>query len=303
MNHEEAKKRIEKLRQEIDRHRYLYHVLDKIEISDAALDSLKHELYILEQQYPDLITPDSPTQRVGGEALPEFKKVKHKIPMLSIEDVFTFDEMRQWLERIQKLLPREQFDFYSEVKMDGLAMSLEYKKGVLLTGSTRGDGVIGEEVTQNLKTIESIPLHLREPEEKEIKKFLAQVSQDFDEKKLRDFLANPKELEARGECFMPLAVFEKLNKEQEKKKEPKFANPRNAAAGSIRQLNPSIMAERRLDFFAYALMTDLGQATHEEAHELMKLLGFKVNPENRYTKNLNEVEIFHEHVMKVRSKL
>ncbi len=303
MNHEEAKKRIEKLRQEIDRHRYLYHVLDKIEISDAALDSLKHELYILEQQYPDLITPDSPTQRVGGEALPEFKKVKHKIPMLSIEDVFTFDEMRQWLERIQKLLPREQFDFYSEVKMDGLAMSLEYKKGVLLTGSTRGDGVIGEEVTQNLKTIESIPLHLREPEEKEIKKFLAQVSQDFDEKKLRDFLANPKELEARGECFMPLAVFEKLNKEQEKKKEPKFANPRNAAAGSIRQLNPSIMAERRLDFFAYALMTDLGQATHEEAHEVMKLLGFKVNPENRYTKNLDEVEAFHEHVMKIRPKL
>ena len=215
MNHEEAKKRIEKLRQEIDRHRYLYHVLDKIEISDAALDSLKHELYILEQQYPDLITPDSPTQRVGGEALPEFKKVKHKIPMLSIEDVFTFDETKEWVERIQKLLPREHFDFYSEVKMDGLAMSLEYKKGVLLTGSTRGDGVIGEEVTQNLKTIESIPLHLREPEEKEIKKFLAQVSQDFDEKKLRDFLANPKELEARGECFMPLAVFEKLNKAQD----------------------------------------------------------------------------------------
>ncbi len=281
MNRQEARERIEKLKKEIEHHRYLYHVLDKIEISDAALDSLKHELLKLEQQFPDLITPDSPTQRVGGEPLPEFKKIKHTVPMLSIEDVFTFEELSDWLERNQKLLPRGHYDFYAEIKMDGLAVSLVYENGVLKTGSTRGDGVIGEDVTQNLKTVEAIPLRLRQLAGKEIKG----------------------RLEIRGECFMTKKVFEELNRQQEKLGEEKFANPRNVAAGSIRQLDSKVMASRHLDFFAYALMTDLGQTTHEQAHELMKQLGFKVNQLNRYCRDLKEVEKFHEEIYKKRPSL
>lgn len=305
MMHEEAKKRIEKLKKEIDYHRYLYHVLDKQEISDAALDSLKHELYKLEQQFPDLITKDSPTQRVGGVALEKFVKVHHKFPMLSIEDVFSLEEAKDWEARIQKLVPSEKFDYYAEIKMDGLAVSLIYKNGYFNVGSTRGDGKIGEDVTQNLKTVESIPLKIRIPNEAEIKDFLKKFdsAQTFNIKKLHNFLADPKDLEVRGECFMTKKVLEDLNKRQEKNGEQKFANPRNAAAGSIRQLDSTITASRHLDFFAYALLTDLGQSTHEQAHELIKLLGFKVNPLNRYCVNLNEVEKFHEYVRKNREKL
>lgn len=281
MTRAEAKERMAKLRTEIEHHRYLYHVLDKIEISDAALDSLKHELFKLEQQFPDLMTADSPTQRVGGQPLPEFKKIKHATPMLSIEDVFTFEELSDWLERNQKLFPRGHYDFYAEIKMDGLAVSLVYEDGVLKTGSTRGDGVIGEDVTQNLKTVEAIPLCLRQPTDKKIKG----------------------RLEIRGECFMTKKVFEALNRQQEKLDEDKFANPRNVAAGSIRQLDSKITASRHLDFFAYALMTDLGQTTHEQAHELMKMLGFKVNPLNHYCRDLKEVEKFHEEIYKKRPSL
>jgi len=304
MTKEEAKKRIEKLKTEINYHRYLYHVLDREEISDAALDSLKHELYKLEQEYSEFITPDSPTQRVGGEALKEFKKVVHETPMLSIEDVFEFKELEAWEERIKKLLPHQKFDYYVEVKMDGLAVSLIYKNKVFSIGSTRGDGKIGEDVTQNLKTIEAIPLRLNEPSEKEIEIFVKKYGKDIDEK---IFLAKIKNLsekiEVRGECFMKKNVFEELNREQKKKGEAEFANPRNAAAGSIRQLDSKITASRKLDFFGYALMTDFGQKTHEVAHEILKLLGVKVNPENRYAKNLTEVEEFHEYLEKVRGKL
>ena len=169
---EEAKKRINKLKEEINYHRYLYHVLDTQEISDAALDSLKHELYSLEQTWLDLITADSPTQRVGGKPLSKFVKVKHEVPMLSIEDVFSFEEMQDWLTRIQKLIPRDTLDFFAEIKMDGLAISLIYENGLLVEGSTRGDGKIGENITQNLKTIEAIPLQLHLPSQKQIADFL-----------------------------------------------------------------------------------------------------------------------------------
>jgi DNA ligase (NAD+) len=304
MNREEAKKRIEKLKAEVEHHRYLYHVLDRSEISDAALDSLKHELYKLEQEYPEFITPDSPTQRVGGEALEEFKKVVHETPMLSIEDVFEYKELEDWEERIKKLLPRGKFDYYTEVKMDGLAVALIYRDGIFSVGGTRGDGKIGEDVTQNLKTIEAIPLRLNEPTDHEIRKFLEKYGEAVDKK---IFLAKIKNLagkiEVRGECFMDKNVFEEINREQKKKGESPFANPRNAAAGSIRQLDSKITASRRLDFFGYALVTDLGQKTHEAAHEILKLLGVKVNPENCYAKNLVEVEEFHKHLGKVRTKL
>ncbi|KKR49212.1 MAG: ligase protein [Candidatus Magasanikbacteria bacterium GW2011_GWC2_40_17] len=305
MTHTEAKERVAKLRQEIERHRYLYHVLDKQEISDAALDSLKHELYKLEQQFPKLITPDSPTQRVGGKALAEFKKIKHKSPMLSIEDVFSFEETADWLARIKKIVPQADFNFYAEIKMDGLAVSLIYKNLFLEIGSTRGDGVTGEDVTQNLKTIDAIPLKMRLPEKKEIEEFLTRFNKQgrFNKKKLQKFLNNPRELEVRGECFMSKKVFEDLNKEQVKAGLGSFANPRNAAAGSIRQLDSNITAKRRLDFFAYALLTDLGQATHEQAHELVKLFGLKVNPYNHLAADLPAVEKFHEKIMKEREKI
>jgi len=305
MTHEEAKKRIEKLKKEIDYHRYLYHVLDQQVITDAALDSLKHELYQLEQQFPDLITKDSPTQRVGGEALEKFVKVHHKLPMLSIEDVFSLEEATEWETRIKKLAPNEKFDYYAEIKMDGLAVSVIYKNGYFQVGSTRGDGKIGEDVTQNLKTVESIPLKIRIPSKEDVKEFLKKFNKEnnFNQKKLENFLIDPKELEVRGECFMTKKVFDNINKLQEKKGDQKFANPRNAAAGSIRQLDSTITANRHLDFFAYALLTDLGQVTHEQAHELIKLFGFKVNPLNRYCLNLSEVEKFHDYVRKNREKL
>lgn len=277
MNKEQAKKRIEKLKKEIARHRYLYHVKDKIEISDAALDSLKHELLKLEQSYPEFITEDSPTQRVGGKPLKKFKKVAHSERMLSMEDVFSFEEIEEWEVRLKRLKPNASFDYYCEVKIDGLAVSLIYKNGVLEIGATRGDGRVGEDVTQNLKTIDAIPLRLEEERKGEI--------------------------EVRGECFMTKSRFKELNKEQNKKGLPEFANPRNIAAGSIRQLDSKITASRKLDFFGYNLVTDLGQKTHEEVHELMKKLGIKINPLSKHCVNLKEVKNFYKDIENKREKL
>lgn len=277
MTKTEAALRIKKLRQAIDTYRYNYHVLNRLEISEAALDSLKHELYTLEQQHPELIAPDSPTQRVAGKALSAFKKVTHAIPMLSIEDAFSREEVEEWLTRIQKLKPHAPFDFYAELKMDGLAVSLVYEDGALVYGATRGDGRIGEDVTHNLKTIEAIPLTLR-------KKIRARV-------------------EIRGEVFMTKTQLEKLNRQLKKKGEPELANPRNAAAGSIRQLDPKIAAERGLSFFGYSIMGDLGTTTHEEAHEMLRRFGVPTNPHERYCKTLDEVAMFHEEMRKKREKL
>lgn len=285
MDKTKAKERIDKLKKTIDHHRYLYHVLDKQEISDAALDSLKKELFDLEQEYPDLITKDSPTQRVGGEPLKEFKKVKHPERMLSLNDVFSKDDFQDWLDRISKLLTekeREEVDFYCELKIDGLAMELIYEDGVLVTGSTRGDGVVGEDVTQNLKTIEAIPLKI-EPKDSKVN--------------------IPKRLVVRGEVFISKKDFENINEIQKKKGLPVYANPRNIAAGSIRQLDPKITKERSLDSFAYDVVVGKDLDTHEERHEFLKELGFKTNKNNQYAKNLEEVLYFYEKTQKIRDNL
>jgi len=302
MDKKEAQKRIEKLRTLINYHRYLYHVLDKQEISDSALDSLKKELFDLENQYPDLITPDSPTQRIGGRALKEFKKIKHRQRMLSFNDAFSKEDIEDWQERYSKLLSESQknkVDFYCELKIDGLAIELIYKNGVFETGSTRGDGNIGEDVTQNLKTVEAIPLSLKSEDEaaKELREEgLTEIAKNIKEKGL-------KELTVRGEVFITKKDFEEINKTQKQKGLPDFANPRNIAAGSIRQLDPKITAQRHLNSFAYELLTDFGQKTHEEKHKILKALGFKTNKNNKYCKSLDQVMQFREHWIKERERL
>jgi DNA ligase (NAD+) len=300
----DAAVRVKKLRQEIDTYRYQYHVLNNLEIPEAALDALKHELYELEQQHPELITPDSPTQRVAGEALPGFKKVMHRAPMLSIEDAFSREEVNEWLARMRKLRTEAQFEFYAELKMDGLAVSLVYEDGVLVQGATRGDGRVGEEVTHNLRTIEAVPLFLREPSEKEIEKFLKKYDGRIDAKKVRATLEkHAGRIEIRGEVYMTKTQFEKLNKLYAKRGEPLLANPRNASAGSIRQLDPKIAAERGLSFFGYAMIGDYGTTTHEQTHELISLLGVPTNPLNRFCKDLDAVQAFYDDVGKRREKL
>jgi len=297
MHKKEAKKRIEKLKKLINYYRYLYHVLDRQEISEAALDSLKKELFDLEQKFPELITPDSPTQRIGGKPLEKFEKVRHLKPMLSFNDAFSEKDMTDWLERIGKLLTekeQKEIDFYCELKIDGLAIELTYEDGILKTASTRGDGIIGEDVTQNLKTIEAIPLKLRDKEEiiKELEKIgLIGVRPGSDPNVVR------------GEVFISKKEFERLNKEQKKRSLAPYANPRNVAAGSIRQLDPKVTASRHLDSYAYDLITDLGQETHEEEHQILKALGFKTNPHNRYCKSLSDVSKFHKFWQKERAKL
>ena len=287
LSKEEARKRIEKLRKEIERHDYLYYVLNKPEISDAAYDSLKRELIELEKQFPEFVTPDSPTQRVGGKPLEKFEKVVHKIPMLTLNDVRDENELKEWEERIKRLLsPSEikKLDYFAELKMDGLAMSLIYRDGILFKGATRGNGYIGEDVTQNVKTIGAIPLRLR----------LENLAKKY---------KIPKEIEIRGEVFMLKKVFEKLNEEQRAKNEPLFANPRNAAAGSVRQLDPKVTASRELSFYGYQIVTDLGFKTHQESHQILRLLGVPDNPYNRYCKNLEEVIKFYNHIQSIRKRL
>ncbi len=299
MNKQEAKQRIEKLKKEINYHGYLYHVRDELDISDSAWDSLKHELAELEKKFPDLITPDSPTQRVSGRPLDEFKKVAHSQPMLSLQDAFSEQEIKDWEERIQKLVPSAKLDYFCELKMDGLAVSLVYQNGVFIRGATRGDGKIGEDVTQNLKTIESIPLRLREPKESELKKAGFGGSEI---KKILDAIRGGR-IEVRGEAIMTTKVFEELNRRYKKEGKAPLANPRNGAAGSIRQLDPKITASRKLDFYVYTLITDLGQKFHQQEHELAKCLGFKVLSGNRHCKNLEEVVKFHGHWVKNRENL
>ncbi len=287
MTKSEAKNRTEKLRKEIEKYRYAYHVLDKSLISDEALDSLKKELFDLEQQYPDLITSDSPTQRVGGQPLKEFQKVKHEKPMLSFNDAFSQEDLRDWLTRLENYLGRpikkNEQTFYCELKIDGLAIELEYENGIFVRGSTRGDGLIGEDITQNLKTVEAIPL-----------KILNSIRQLADQ--------IPKKLVVRGEVFMTRKEFARINKENEKRGEKIFANPRNMAAGSVRQLNPQITASRKLDSFAYDVVGG-DFIYHEEEHEYLKQLGFKTNPNNKRAKNLEEVFQFQEYWGKHREKL
>ncbi len=297
MNKREAKKRIEKLREMINYHRYLYHVLDKPEISDAAFDSLKNELEKLERQFPEFITPDSPTQRVGGEPLDKFEKVEHSAPMLSMFDAFSYEDMKDWENRILKIIKDKtgntpKLEYFCELKMDGLAVNLVYEKGVFVLGTTRGDGKIGEDVTQNLKTIESIPLRLREPRKEELKNI------GIPEKQARELLNLIKtgRIEVRGEVIMTRKVFEELNKKLKKEGKTPLANPRNAAAGSIRQLDPKIAAQRKLDFYAYGLiLNNIQLEKHHQEHELANLLGVKTLNKNKICSDLKEVEDFHKY--------
>ena len=277
MNNEKsaAKARIEKLKELINDYRYHYHVLDESIMSEAAADSLKHELSQLEEQYPEFITPDSPTQRVAGKPLDKFQKVTHASRMISLADVFSESEIRDWVARNYKLVPNgTEFTFFTDIKMDGLAMSLHYENGIFKQAVTRGDGLVGEDVTMNVKTIQNIPLKLN--------------------------LDNPPEhLEVRGEVIIFKQDFEKLNQMQAKLGEKPFANPRNLAAGTIRQLDPRIAASRPLRFMAYDLVTpDL--PTHQEAYEFLRQIGFQTSGQDHIYTHLNEVFAEIKHLGQVR---
>lgn len=278
MNNEKsaAKARIEKLKELINDYRYHYHVLDESIMSEAAADSLKHELSQLEEQYPEFITPDSPTQRVAGKPLDKFQKVTHASRMISLADVFSESEIRDWVARNYKLVDQGiEFTFFTDIKMDGLAMSLHYENGIFKQAVTRGDGLVGEDVTMNVKTIQNIPLKLN--------------------------LDNPPEhLEVRGEVIIFKQDFEKLNQMQAKLGEKPFANPRNLAAGTIRQLDPRIAASRPLRFMAYDLVTpDL--PTHQEAYVFLRQIGFQTSGQDHVYNHLNEVFAEIQHLGQVRS--
>jgi DNA ligase (NAD+) len=299
MDKKQAQERINKLKKEINHHRYLYHVLDKAEISDAALDSLKNELFKLEMEYPDLITPDSPTQRIGGKPLDKFEKVTHSQPMISLFDAFSEQDIIDWETRISKLIPGEKLDYFCELKLDGLAMALKYDQSVFTIGATRGDGKVGENVTQNLKTIESIPLELRTPRKEELEKI------GLDKKQIDEINKALTEgaIEVRGEAIMTTKVLQGLNKKYEREGKPILANPRNAAAGSIRQLDSKLTASRKLDFYAYALVNDFGFIKHSDTFLLLRLLGFKVLEHNQYCADIYAVIKFHDHWEKNREQL
>jgi DNA ligase (NAD+) len=304
MTKELARERIAKLRAEIDRLRYQYHVENRLEISEAALDALKHELFTLEQAHPALITPDSPTQRVAGKAAAGFQKVAHGVPLLSIEDAFSRTEMDEWLTRLAKLRPSAAFDFYAEPKMDGLAVSLVYQHGHLTIGATRGDGRVGEDVTRNLRTIDAIPLTLRQPSAADLKTVLHTWKGKCDEETASSFLSSRAgRIEVRGEVYMTKRQLKALNIRLEKRGEPLLANPRNAAAGSLRQLDPSIALERGLTFMAYGLIGEHGLSTNEQKHEALRLLGFPVNPLGARCASLEEANVLFTRLEKTRESL
>lgn len=293
MTKEEAGKRIEKLKELINKHRYAYHVLDNPDIADEAFDGLKHELWKLEQAYPDLITPDSPTQRVGGEALEKFSKVQHSKKMLSIEDVFTVEELADWEKYLVRLLKHPIKEYFAELKVDGLAVALMYEKGVLAIAATRGNGEVGEDVTQNIKTIESIPLKLET--------YRAMPTKDIEQRIAR--VLSEGMIEVRGEVYIDKKDFEKINKQREKAGEAVFANPRNLAAGSIRQLDPKLAASRPLKFIAYDIVTDHGQNFHSEEHAILKSLGFKTDKTARMCSSIEDVAVYWQEIGKKRENL
>ncbi|HNW20064.1 MAG TPA: NAD-dependent DNA ligase LigA [bacterium] len=297
--------RVEKLRQQIEEARYAYHVLDKNLINEGALDSLKNELFQLEQQYPQLITADSPTQRVAGQVSEKFAKVVHRQPMISLYDAFSEEDMLSWQERNHNFLGQKlEVDYYAELKLDGLAISLRYERGQLIQGATRGDGQVGEDVTTNIRTINSIPLRLRQPTDQELRAIgLSKAEID----KLRIILDNDF-LEIRGEAVMTKKNLADINQRYQSLGKPLLANVRNAVAGSIRQLDPRITAERRLDFYAYDLLIadwPRGQviAKRHQADRLANLLGFKTLPQNQVCANLAVVFEFYRQMEQQRSVL
>lgn len=262
MDNHAAATRAAELRKLLNQYSYEYYVLDRPSVPDAEYDRLLRELQEIENAHPELITPDSPTQRVGGEPLSGFVKVVHDTPMLSLANAFNEADLRDFDRRVRETAG-DRYEYVCELKIDGLAISLKYENGLFVQGSTRGDGTIGEDITANLRTVRSIPLRLNEP-----------VT-----------------IEARGECFMPKKSFEALNRIKEENGEEPFANPRNAAAGSLRQLDPKIAASRNLDTFMYAIgdTTGLNIAAHSEGLAYLEKLGFKVNKETRICRDIGEV--------------
>ena len=271
MSSSALEKKIEALREKIRHHEYRYYVLDDPEISDADFDTLMNELKRLEAEHPALVTPDSPTQRVGGKPREGFVKAKHSSPMLSLDNAYSEEELRDWERRVHELSGRTDLEYMCELKLDGMSLALVYGDGRLERGITRGDGNVGEDVTLNVRTVRSIPLSISKDKLKK-----AGIPADF---------------EVRGEMLMPLAAFRKLNEERERQGLATFANPRNFTAGTVRQLEPSITAQRRMDFFAYMLLKD-GQTYFDrqsKAMDALELAGFKVNPNRKLAKNLEEV--------------
>lgn len=271
MNRSEAEARVVKLRSLINDYRYHYHVLDESTMSEAAADSLKHELSQLEEQYPDLIMPDSPTQRVAGVALDKFAKVAHQTRMISLNDVFNRDEVEAWVTRMDKLLPGKKHEFFCDIKMDGLACALVYQDGVLTQAVTRGDGQVGEDVTMNVRTIQNVPLKLRKN---------ATYSQ---------FLEGRTEI--RGEIVMSKQDFAALNEQRAKENLPAFKNPRNLAAGTIRQLDPRLVAERPLQFRAYDILRQdrADVPTNSFAYDALGQLGLACNQQAAAFATVDEV--------------
>ena len=264
-------KKIESLRDKIRHHEYRYYVLDDPEITDAEFDKLMNELKRLEAEHPQLVTSDSPTQRVGGKPREGFVKAKHSSPMLSLDNAYSEEELRDWERRVHEISGRHDIEYMCELKLDGMSLALVYQDARLERGITRGDGTVGEDVTLNVRTVRSIPLSIAKDKLKK-----AGIPADF---------------ETRGEMLMPLAAFRKLNEEREKQGLATFANPRNFTAGTVRQLEPSVTAQRRMDYFAYMLLKD-GRTCLDRQSKTMDALesaGFKVNPHRKLAKNLDEV--------------
>ena len=269
-NEKKLEKKIEALREKIRHHEYRYYVLDDPELSDADFDKLMNELKRIEAEHPTLVTPDSPTQRVGGKPREGFVKAKHSSPMLSLDNAYSEEELRDWERRVHELSGRNDLEYMCELKLDGMSLALVYSDGRLERGITRGDGSVGEDVTSNVRTVRSIPLVISK---EKLKK--AGIPADF---------------EVRGEMLMPLAAFRKLNEERERQGLAVFANPRNFTAGTVRQLEPSITAQRRMDYFAYMLLKD-GKTFFDrqsKAMDALELAGFKVNPNRKLANNLEE---------------
>jgi DNA ligase (NAD+) len=281
----DAERKIESLREQIRRHEHLYYVLDAPEISDAEFDRLMQELKRLESAHPEIVTPDSPTQRVGGKPREGFVKVTHSRPMLSLDNAFSEEELRNWDRRVHELSGSAAVEYVCELKLDGMSLALTYEKGQLAKGVTRGDGSIGEDVTANVRTMRTVPLSVAATALKK-----AGVPQDF---------------EVRGEVIMPLAGFERMNEDREAQGLSKFANPRNAAAGTIRVLEPNIVAQRRLDLFAYFLLVEGKYFPEHHASALKALhdLGFKVNSHHSLARSVEEVLEFIAKGEKMRDEL
>lgn len=281
----DAERRIAQLREVINDYRYRYHVLDESTMSEAAADSLKHELSQLEEQFPEFVTPDSPTQRVAGAALEKFTKVTHRIPMISLADVFSRDEVEAWIGRTERALPGVSHEYLCDIKMDGLACSLIYENGTLVQAVTRGDSRVGEDVTANVRTIQNIPLTLR-------------VTSEYS-------LFAQGRTEIRGEIVMYKDDFERLNKAREKAGEPLFKNPRNLAAGTIRQLDPKLVAERPLHFVGYDILRENMDElpTIAFGYETMSELGVTTSRQTRVVHGLDEVMEYVGHLGEIRSGL